>query len=213
MNRAVAMVYGILAICVLAVPALADVEEQPVPAEGIEQVEVAEDATIVFLSVPAGTTITYVNLEGATVTEPLEVGKEYPADGVITFGSQGVLRVRVTGNPTPATIQGDTGATFNMAGSSAVGGIVVNVPEGQSNVRMQIGAGTGFRTVPAGTSSSPSGTRGTQGPDQTPSRDAAIVFEVPAPPPPAPARGRQPVLPPPQEPTPPPPDEPPDTYL
>lgn len=118
---------------------------QPAAAEG-------NGATVVFLAVPDGSTITYLK-DGVTVTEALEIGREYPADGSIKFGSRGFARVKVLGHASVAVVTGDEDATFDLANSSVVDGVVVNVPEGGSNLQVQVGDGTP-QTVGAGSASS-----------------------------------------------------------
>lgn len=146
-----------------------------------------EGTTVVYLVVPDGTTITYLK-DGASVTEPLEIGREYPAEASVTFGSRGFAKVKVLGNAGLAVITGDEGAAFDLGNSSVVDGVVVNVPEGGSNVQVQIGGGTP-QTVGAGSASSyfaattsDAGTGG--GPPKNDS--VRIPTENPPPPPAAP---------------------------
>lgn len=117
-----------------------------------EAVAESDVTTVVYLVVPEGTTITYLK-DGQPVTEPLEIGREYPADASVNFGSRGFAKVKVMGHPTVAVITGDDGAQFDLKNSSVVDGVVVNVPEGGSNVQVQIGGGTP-QTVGAGSASS-----------------------------------------------------------
>ncbi len=147
----------------------------------------ANGATVVFLAIPDGSTITYLK-DGVTVTETLEIGREYPADSSVKFGSRGFARVKVLGHAGVAVITGDNNATFDLANSSVVDGIVVNVPEGGSNVQVQIGGGTP-QTVGAGSASSyfaeETSDAGTgSGPFRNDS--VRIPTENPTPPPPAP---------------------------
>jgi hypothetical protein len=128
---------------------------------GLAMAGLAADAKVKYDNVPPGTTITYEK-DGVQVTEPLVAGKEYPASAVVTLGEKGSITVTLVGSSFSATIQGDKGASFNLSGSTAVGGIVGNVPSGGSNIRMKIGDGN-WMTIAAGASSSGGGNGGGSG--------------------------------------------------
>jgi len=147
----------------------------------------ADDATVVYLVAPEGSTITYEK-DGAMVTEALVEGAEYPAGATVTFGSRGVARVKVLGNSEVAVIRGDEGATFNMGGSNAEDGPIVNVPEGGSNVQVQVGGGE-EQTVGAGSASAYFGQQsgeGATGGGLFKNDSVRIPEETPPPPPSSP---------------------------
>jgi len=100
-----------------------------------------EDSVVKFMSVPAGTTITYINDDDKTVTEFVVEGKEYPSAGVVEFGEAGTVELLIVGSGVPATVRGDVGAKFNLGGSTAVGGPLVSVPDDSSGVIVTVGDG------------------------------------------------------------------------
>jgi hypothetical protein len=111
-------------------------------------------ATVEFKEAPPGTTITYTNAQGITQSEMLRTGVPYPATAVVQFNQTGSVTVNVTGGSPQAqtVIQGVAGGSFDLGGSSPVGGVIVKVVANSSNVRVSTGGGS-FTTVPAGGSS------------------------------------------------------------